>query len=208
MPSLEPSSMVEISPGLTILHRAVSSSEDNAIEFAMALIDHPNIDLYTQDWENGAGLLYTRALYFGNISIARALMERDARNSVGQGASNTVLKSNALIKIKDFEGNSPFDVYNATIARRTLEHRIQNAGNDSVDEEDDDSLAGGVGDDRATPASEFIDGDELFAFGSNKNLTLGFGDQDDRQHPEKITLKASSSLAIPILSRTSHGDST
>ena len=34
-----------------------------------------------------------------------------------------------------------------------------------------------------------IGGDEMFAFGSNKNLTLGFGDEDDRQHPERINLK-------------------
>jgi alpha-tubulin suppressor-like RCC1 family protein len=34
-----------------------------------------------------------------------------------------------------------------------------------------------------------IGGDEMFAFGSNKNLTLGFGDEDDRQHPERVNLK-------------------
>lgn len=34
-----------------------------------------------------------------------------------------------------------------------------------------------------------IDGDELFAFGSNKNLSLGLGDQDDRQFPERVSLR-------------------
>ena len=34
-----------------------------------------------------------------------------------------------------------------------------------------------------------VDGDELFAFGSNKNLSLGLGDQDDRQFPERVILK-------------------
>lgn len=34
-----------------------------------------------------------------------------------------------------------------------------------------------------------VDGDELFLFGSNKNLTLGVGDEDDRQYPERIHLK-------------------
>lgn len=34
-----------------------------------------------------------------------------------------------------------------------------------------------------------ISGDEVYTFGSNKNITLGFGDGDDRQYPERITLK-------------------
>lgn len=173
--------------GLTILHRAVSSNGDNDLEFAMALIAHANIDLYAQDRENGWTALH-RALYFGNITIARALLERDTRDSVGQGASNTLLRSNALIKVKDFEGNSPFDVYNSTIARRVLEHRYQTSENGSSDEDDDESVDTGTGN-GTTTRTDSLDGDEMFAFGSNKNLTLGFGDQDDRQHPEKITLK-------------------
>jgi hypothetical protein len=57
-----------------------------------------------------------------------------------------------------------------------------------VDEEDDEEP---VNSDVNTgvPVSNSIDGDEVFAFGSNKNFSLGFGDEDDRQHPEKITLK-------------------
>jgi hypothetical protein len=39
--------------GLTILHRAASSSSENALSFAMALLEHPAIDLYIQDTENG-----------------------------------------------------------------------------------------------------------------------------------------------------------
>lgn len=34
-----------------------------------------------------------------------------------------------------------------------------------------------------------VDGEELYAFGSNKNLSLGLGDQDDRQFPERVVLK-------------------
>lgn len=34
-----------------------------------------------------------------------------------------------------------------------------------------------------------INGDELFVFGSNKNLSLGVGDEDDRQYPERIHLR-------------------
>jgi hypothetical protein len=173
--------------GLTILHRAVSTTGANALAFALALIAHPAIDLYIQDLENGWTALH-RALYFGNITIARALMEKDSRDNVGQAASNAVLRVNSLIKIKDHEGNSPFDVYNATIARRTLEHRTLADTSVAGDEDEDDSV------DVASKENEIqlyldVEADEIFAFGSNKNLTLGFGDGDDRQHPERIHLK-------------------
>ena len=108
--------------GLTILHRAVSSTSTNAIKFAVALIEHPMIDLYIQDLESGWTALH-RALYFGNITIARAIMARDRRDSAGLGS--TLNRSGAsVIKVKDHEGNSPFDVYNATIARRSLQQVI------------------------------------------------------------------------------------
>jgi inhibitor of Bruton tyrosine kinase len=173
--------------GLTILHRAVSSAGANAVAFALALIENPSVDIYIQDLENGWTALH-RALYFGNITIARALMERDSKDSMGQGVNNAVFRVNAVIKIKDHEGNSAFDVYNATIARRALEHRSHSETVSAYDDEDDDSE--GVrsrGSDNLAFGS--IDADEIFAFGSNKNLTLGFGDGDDRQHPEKINLK-------------------
>lgn len=32
-------------------------------------------------------------------------------------------------------------------------------------------------------------GDELFVFGSNRNMSLGVGDEDDRQYPERINLQ-------------------
>jgi alpha-tubulin suppressor-like RCC1 family protein len=34
-----------------------------------------------------------------------------------------------------------------------------------------------------------IEGDELFVFGSNRNMSLGVGDEDDRQYPERILLR-------------------
>lgn len=37
------------------------------------------------------------------------------------------------------------------------------------------------------PASN--EGDELFVFGSNRNMSLGVGDEDDRQYPERIQLQ-------------------
>jgi hypothetical protein len=39
--------------GLTILHHAASSTTKSASAFAMALLEHPLIDLYIQDLENG-----------------------------------------------------------------------------------------------------------------------------------------------------------
>jgi hypothetical protein len=173
--------------GMTILHRAVSSTGSNAIAFALALIENPSVDLYIQDLENGWTALH-RALYFGNITMARAILERDSKDSIGQGPSTPVTRVNALIKIKDREGNSAFDVYNATIARRVLQHRSQSPPVDGSDDDDDDAARLESSGNEA-PFYASVDGDEMFAFGSNKNLTLGFGDEDDRQHPEKINLK-------------------
>jgi inhibitor of Bruton tyrosine kinase len=173
--------------GLTVLHRAVSTTGENARAFAIALIEHPMVDIYTQDKENGWTALH-RALYFGNVTIARALIERDSRDTTGQGAGNVITRANSLIKIKDHEGNSAFDVYNATTARRTLQRRYQPV--ETIhEEEEDDSSADNSSRESYTQIYGDINGDEIFAFGSNKNLTLGFGDEDDRHHPEKIILK-------------------
>lgn len=172
--------------GLTLLHRAVSSSSDSASRYAISLIEHSSIDIYLQDFENGWTALH-RALYFGNVAVARLLLEKDQRGTPGQGAG--ALKSNALIKIKDHEGNTAFDVYNATIARRTLEHHSLN---DEESQVEDDDFEGSTTTGDMVPSdmrTASIDGDEVFAFGSNKNLNLGFGDEDNRQHPERITLR-------------------
>ena len=165
--------------GLTILHRAVSSPSESAISFAMALLEHPTIDLYIQDTENGWTALH-RALYFGNITMAQAIIEKDTRDPGSQGSS--------VIKVKDYEGNSPFDVYNATIARRNLQ--LTGDGTESDDASNDDTefvQAESCSDPNSMQTS--IDGDEVFAWGSSRNHGLGFKDQDDRQHPERITLR-------------------
>ncbi|PQE33716.1 hypothetical protein CJF32_00009116 [Rutstroemia sp. NJR-2017a WRK4] len=171
--------------GLTVLHRAASSTATNAISFATALIEHPLIDLYVQDTESGWTALH-RALYFGNVTIARAIIDRDTKD---RAAGNTGAKpDSSVIKVKDHEGNSPFDVYNATIARRSLQERRQSEESDgeSQDEDDEGDVAPSS---NGHSAFTSIDGDEIYAFGSNKNFSLGFGDQDDRQYPEKIVLK-------------------
>jgi hypothetical protein len=170
--------------GVPLLGRIASSDAESAIDFGMALIEHPWIDLYQQDTENGWTALH-RALYFGNITLARAMIEKDTRSPSGlEGSTQKVASS--IIKVKDFEGNSPFDVYNATIARQRPNHGITAKGSDDDSEVDYDSNDG-VKDQDDPKAS--LNGDEVFAWGSSKNYNLGFGDEDDRQYPEKITLK-------------------
>jgi alpha-tubulin suppressor-like RCC1 family protein len=173
--------------GLTVLHRAASSTSENAIGFALALIEHPSIDLYIQDTESGWTALH-RALYFGNVTIARAIIDRERRDPNGPGGSTASRAGSSVIKVKDREGNSPFDVYNATIARRTLLHGKEEEDSDDGSRDEDES----VEDEQKnaeTTENISINGDEIYFWGSSKNHTLGFGDGDDRQHPEKITLK-------------------
>lgn len=105
--------------GLTMLLRAASSTSENAPAFVQALIEHPAIDIYLQDPESGWNALH-RALYTGNISIARILLEKDRRDLTGLAAGASVAKVGRLIKTKDHEGNSPFDLYNSTIGERDL----------------------------------------------------------------------------------------
>lgn len=68
--------------GMTLLHHVASSTSENAVGFAIALIEHPHTDLYVQDLENSWTALH-RAFYFGNITIARAILERDAVRATG-----------------------------------------------------------------------------------------------------------------------------
>ena len=183
------------SHGVTLLHHIASSTSENASEFGVALLQLPLLDLYLQDEESGWTALH-RALYFGNITIARALMARDIQDSIVHSTAATSQGAGGLIKMKDREGNSPFDVYGASIASRTIHH-----GSDiplldaNVEDEENDmaqGVTGDVNDDdsstRTVLPTTMINGDELFAFGSNKNFTLGFGDEDDRQFPERISL--------------------
>ena len=182
--------------GVTLLHHIASAINENASAFALALLQLPLLDLYIQDEENGWTALH-RALYFGNITIARALMNRDIQDSIEYSTASTTHGTGGLIKIKDREGNSPFDVYGASIARRSIRHELGIpllAG--GPDDEENDVAQGVTGDandnegsTRVVAPRTRIDGDEMFAFGSNKNFTLGFGDEDDRQFPERIYLQ-------------------
>ncbi|KAI1141675.1 hypothetical protein F5Y05DRAFT_373390 [Hypoxylon sp. FL0543] len=171
--------------GLTILLRAASSTSPNAISFVEALLDHPAVDIYVQDYESGWNALH-RALYNGNISIARLLLEKERRDLTGSLGGAPVTRVAQLIKTKDHEGNSPFDVYNATIALRTLKAAKERANLEDDGSETDEGASGEDARHHIRPAGL---GEEVFTFGSNNNLTLGLGDEDDRQFPERIYLK-------------------
>ncbi|KAK0704126.1 hypothetical protein B0T21DRAFT_387880 [Apiosordaria backusii] len=169
--------------GLTILLRAASSTAENAVSFVDALLEHPAIDIYAQDPESGWNALH-RALYAGNISIARMLLEKERADLTGHVVS--VNRVGQLIKTKDHEGNSPFDLYNSTIGERNLKDwdtaEVTDDGSDSDDPDQVVESAGGTGHRNAV-------GEDLYAFGSNRNLSLGFRDEDDRQFPERVFLK-------------------
>lgn len=193
--------------GLTILHYAASSSSQNAVGFATALIYHPLIDLYVQDEENGWTALH-RALYFGNVTIARAVMDRDRRDASSHSNLSLALHPGGVIKMKDKDGNSAFDVFNASITnwdlgsgsfRRytpcesNMEHGWCFETDWSISSDDCGSVSYDV-DEELIPRELVdprvnIEGDEVYTFGSNKNFNLGFADEDDRQFPDRISLE-------------------
>lgn len=116
--------------GLTLLLRAASSAGPDAITFVETLLEHHAIDIYVQDTESGWNALH-RALYAGNIAIARLLLRAEQRIMMEAPGGAVNSRVGELIKAKDREGNSPFDLYNSTIAARTLD--------DGLDAKDSDS---------------------------------------------------------------------
>ncbi|KAF9700034.1 hypothetical protein EKO04_001198 [Ascochyta lentis] len=179
------------SAGLTILHHAASSTSEAAVELAQILLEHQWTDLYIQDAENGWTPLH-RAFYFGNIAIARLILNRDAQDILGQGHGGFNQHARGLVKIKDKEGYGPLDLFSMTIKDRTL--RPEEAP--MFDSDSDDEMAHGDSGDmddemrrRLITPSVLLGGDEVYTFGSNKNVTLGFGDQDDRAYPERVVLR-------------------
>jgi alpha-tubulin suppressor-like RCC1 family protein len=177
--------------GLTILHHAASSTAESAVDFAQALLEHPWADLYIQDVENGWTPLH-RAFYFGNIAIARLILNRDSQDILGHGTGGFNQHAGGLVKIKDKEGYGPLDLFAMTIKDRTLRPEESPL----LDIDSDDELAHGDSGDiddetrkRLITPLVLLGGDEVYTFGSNKNVTLGFGDQDDRQFPERIVLR-------------------
>ncbi|KAJ9628354.1 hypothetical protein H2204_009329 [Knufia peltigerae] len=189
--------------GRTLLHHAASLQTDHALPFVKTLLDLPFIDLYAQDTESGWTALH-RALYFGNISAAQALMVRDIQDATDYTTTTARTHAGGLVKIKDHEGNSPFEVFGLTIAPRQLQ-------------EDPSSLPAGIDDNESVISMDYddaqdherhrphvhpqvnLDGDEVYAFGSNKNLSLGVGDGDDRQFPERLQFSRPAHLLQRLL---------
>ncbi len=101
---------------------------------------------------------------------------------LGKGAGHILHHAGGLIKIKDKEGNGPFDLLEMTL----------DGASDSGDEVTlDDSVNLDEDSQRKTYSIPYLNlnGDEIYTFGSNKNVTLGFGDEDDRQFPERVVLR-------------------
>ena len=182
--------------GVTLLHLIASSTAPNASKFALALLQSSALDLHAQDDESGWTALH-RALYFGNVTIARALMDRDVRDATQYSITGATHYAGGLIKIKDREGYSPFDVYGASVANRNIRQAASTPLLGGSADDEDSEMAQGVSGDpndddnkhKLVSPRTYINGDEMFAFGSNKNFTLGFGDEDDRQFPERVYLK-------------------
>ncbi|KIW04304.1 uncharacterized protein PV09_04598 [Verruconis gallopava] len=177
--------------GRTLLHLAASSKSQNAYEFASALLGHPLTDIYVQDAENAWTALH-RAFYAGNLAIAHNIILRDRQDALGHGSGQIHQLAGGLIKIKDMEGNGPFDLFEMTLQGKmtnTIHLRHHPSAND---DSDDESMPGMIAEDKARGSLisyTNLQGDEMFTFGSNQNITLGFGDEDDRHNPERISLR-------------------
>ncbi|OLL23111.1 BTB/POZ domain-containing protein 1, partial [Neolecta irregularis DAH-3] len=124
--------------GCTLLHIAAT---DGKVDYLTALLNHPAVDSRLQDEESRWTALH-RALYHGKLECGMVLLRNNWE----------------LLKIKDREGYSAFDVFNSTID--------------------------GTG---PLPFS-LLGGTDLFTFGSNANFNLGFPNNDDRAHPERVLL--------------------
>lgn len=182
--------------GLTLLLRAASSTHPSAKDFVEALLNHPAVDLHVQDPESGWNALH-RSLYSGNVSIARMLLAKERIDLTSHTSSQSAVgKVGQLIKTKDHEGNSPFDVYNSTIAARSLKgtDTAKRFDDESDYEDRDDCEFANLTANIASGVVPTVSGHEFYMFGSNKNLSLGVGDENDRQYPERITLQRSDKL--------------
>ncbi|KAI5787845.1 hypothetical protein FPQ18DRAFT_372908 [Pyronema domesticum] len=162
--------------GRTVLHRACT--DQGRLEFVIALLQHPQTDPAITDLESGWTALH-RALYHGNISAAREIMSAAPGNW-------------SLVKLKDHAGDSPWEVFESTvqeihepIKKRTTLRR----NSDSSSEHDDDEEADDI------PSEDSI-GEELFTWGSNKNLNLGFVGGNDSAYPERVPLARPRSLLL------------
>lgn len=192
--------------GLTLLHRTASSHAAAHIEMGELLLQFKGIDLYATDKENGWTALH-RALYAGNAQLARDILAKEGEDLAAGARAGTAIKGKTLLsRIKDFEGNTAYDIYNATVAAANhdkVAHPFGRFGHHAQAESLSDSSDSDTDHDQVVsdynphwkfnktvhPIEKCLRGDEVFAWGSNKNLTLGFGNEDDRAYPERVSLK-------------------
>ncbi|KAI9020141.1 hypothetical protein CLU79DRAFT_755882 [Phycomyces nitens] len=163
------------SRGKTALHYAV---QWNRISIAQCLIECPMVNINLQDSESGWTALH-RALYLGNIEIALLLVQREGCN----------------LSIKDWDGLSPFELYNLTVkdtlpvvrmvqtkvAPRTVEWDFQE-----------------------NPQQHFetiFGGTDLYSWGVNTNYVLGLPDSDNKTRPERVHLNLESQMIPEIIKR-------
>ncbi|KAI5308948.1 hypothetical protein KEM55_004442, partial [Ascosphaera atra] len=186
--------------GRTLLHHIASSGKPTAGKFAQAIFTVPQLDIHIQDLESGWNALH-RALYTGNASIAHMLLAKDAQQAreFKKGKGKGKASALGLISVKDHEGNTPLEVYGQTIKIRELngDEKARRCFTWSPDRYEDvcDYGAGEQMDfdhdvvkmDHVKPTID-VEGDEVFTFGSNKNFSLGLGDHDDRQFPERASV--------------------
>ncbi|ODV90331.1 hypothetical protein CANCADRAFT_60650 [Tortispora caseinolytica NRRL Y-17796] len=126
--------------GRSLLHIASSEGRFDVVEL---LLSCKYTNTLALDAESGWTALH-RALYAGHIDIAQAL----------------IAHSPSIVKQKDNEGLSPFELYNLSIPGTSPLTSIQKS-----------------------PV-----GSDVYTFGANANATLGFADSDDRSFPERVSL--------------------
>ncbi|EPY50078.1 BTB/POZ domain-containing protein Btb1 [Schizosaccharomyces cryophilus OY26] len=125
--------------GRTVLHIAAF---DNKNSFVRALLRHKNIDVLIQDEESGYTALH-RAIYVGNLEAASLLLSKESSN---------------LLKIKDHEGLSPFQ----------LLYRIYPGAHPQINYP--------------------ILGNELYSLGNNENSILGFTVSGSQEMAKRVFL--------------------
>lgn len=190
--------------GRSLLHLA--ATEPQGLPFLRVLLSHSHIDLTHPDLESGWTALH-RALYHGNISAARLLLYTEATKI----APAAIMGRATLMKIKDHCGETPFDLFYGTIEGReaaleeSWKNSLEKITKSDVDAED-------LGEDNnprvVAQSLEGEAGDEVLAFGSNQNLTLGFGDEDDRQFPERVSLQRPKKILADLCGKGSYQDLT
>ena len=192
--------------GRTLLHLA--ATEPQGLPFLRALLSHSQIDLIHPDLESGWTALH-RALYHGNIGAARLLLDAEATKIASGGFPGRA----SLVKSKDHCGETPFDLLYETIAgREAALGESWMSGQDGTIESDDVGAEDSDEDNHPRVAAKSLleggAGDEVLAFGSNQNLTLGFGDEDDRQFPEKVPLQRPNKILADLCGKGSYQDLT